>query len=199
MAGRKHILESIGVLVLAVAAPAIAEATSVTIFFDNEGPEAGITALGTTDFSFMGSTWTGGVIHPVGLPGHSYAVAPKGGGEVAAWVTFDEPVDSVEFTLFGFTAVIAEGFATAFDADDNPIESVHTGAGVDLVVRLDPDIPIARIGFLVGFIDNFTFTPVPEPTTGALVALGATALAARGARRRRRFPSTDVAHRASRR
>ena len=71
---------------------------TVTIFFDNIGDELGVTPRLTTDFSFMGSNWTGGIVEREGIPAlyasgaFSYEVL-DGGGQV----TFDSPVDSVNF------------------------------------------------------------------------------------------------------
>ncbi len=187
MGTRRHVLCGIAVMALAVLAPVPSKATSVTIFFDNEGPEEGITSPGATEFSFMGSNWTGGVIHSGGaLPSFGYLTVGT------ASVTFEDPVDSVEFDLhLGLSAVVA---ATAFDADGNRLD--HSAGG--LPVKFDFEAPIARIEFGGGFIDNFTFTLVPEPGAGALVALGATLLAARSTRRRSRLPSKGAAPRASR-
>lgn len=159
-------------LVFAAASPLAAQ-TTVTIFFDGEGDEIGITDPGTTDFSFMGSNWTGGIVDSAGiLPlyasgSFSYHIDPAGGE-----VTFDEPMDSVEFFFvhgFGFLA----GTATAFDADDNPIGEVDSNKATEFAdpanfVALDPDAAIARIEFSGGVIDNFTFTTLPadEPCEG---------------------------------
>ncbi len=188
----RHVVCRIVVLVLAALAPATSKATSVTIFFDNEGPEEGITAPGTTDFSFMGSNWTGGVIERGALPSFGYLT--HGGSVPVASVTFDDPVEAVEFLFeFGVGAVVA---ATAFDADGNFLMHVAGGGGR---VTFDPEVPIARIEFLGGFIDDFTFTLVPEPTSGTLVALGATLLAARRVRKRSGLERDSASPEASRR
>ncbi len=186
MATRGHVLWGLAVLALVAMAPSASEATSVTIFFDNEGPEEGITPLGTTEFSFMGSNWTGGVIHS-GVPISPFVYFVHG----HASVTFDDPVDSVEFA-FDHIGVFAQAFA--FDAEGNRLGQSFRG----LPVRFDFEAPIARIEFTGGFIDDFTFTLVPEPAAGALVAIGATLLAARSTRRRSRLPSKGAAPRASR-
>ncbi len=195
MTGNQRALWVTAAFGLALLAPAVSRATSVTIFFSDHGLEAGITARGTTDFSFMGSHWTGGVIiGPAfdpslegGILSARYGVSriahPPGEGVV----TFDEPVDLVVFSFFAGFAETPNGTATAFDFDGNPLGSVDA---VNLTefrdpfdpirfVQLDPETPIARIEFTGGFIDDFTFTLVPEPGAGALVALGATLLAAR--------------------
>ncbi len=172
MATRGHVLWGLAVLALVAMAPSASEATSVTIFFDNEGPEEGITTPGTTEFSFMGSNWTGGVIHS-GAPISPFVYFVHG----SASVTFDDPVDSVEFA-FDHIGDPAQAFA--FDAEGNLLGQSFRG----LPVRFDFEAPIARILFGGGFVHNFTFTLVPEPGAGALVALGATLLAARSTRRR---------------
>ena len=159
-------------LVFAAVAPATAQ-TTVTIFFDGEGDELGITDPGTTDFSYQGSNWTGGIVVTTGLlplyasGAFSYHI-DRAGGEVI----FDEPVDSVDFFYvhgFGFP----EGTATAFDADDNPIGEVDSNEATFFADPanfevMDPDEGIVRIEFTGAIIDNFTFTTLPpdEPCEG---------------------------------
>ncbi len=198
MATIGHVLWGLAVLALVAMAPSASGATSVTIFFDNEGPEEGITTPGATEFSFMGSTWQGGIVVSTGTLQVDILHGP-------ASVTFDEDVESAEFLFSGATAAVGLGTATAFDRDGNILQSVDAinhnifPDQDDRRVRLDPDMPIARIEFTEGFISRFTFTLVPEPGAGALVALGATLLAARSTRRRSNPPSAQVAPRASRR
>jgi len=55
----KALLLPTGVFILLTAAAAGAQ---VTVNFDNGGAESGITTPGTRDFSFMGSTWSGGIV-----------------------------------------------------------------------------------------------------------------------------------------
>ncbi len=145
---------------------ALAQQT-VVIRFDNTGEESGITRRGTNEFSFMGSNWTGGVVDseritPLYASGSfSYELGPGGGG-----VTFDTPVDSVEFFFvhgFGF----AGGTATAFNANGNSIASGTSNQATffgdrNNFLSLDPEEPIVRIGFTGGVIDNFSFTPLPD-------------------------------------
>ncbi len=214
MTGNRRALLVMVVFGIALLAPLAALATSVTIFFDNQDLEEGVTPRGTREFSFMGSNWMGGAIRLTLSPLPTYTVITF--TEIGT-VTFDDPIDSVEFLFFSGTAETPRGRATAFNSAGDPIQAVDaldlrdlqgfnvqgfdaTAPPVDEhFVRLDPNEPIARIVFEGGIISHFTFTPVPEPTTGALVALGATLLAARSTRRPSRFPSTDVAHRRSRR
>ncbi len=217
MTGNRRALWVTAVFGISLFAPAVSRATSVTIFFNNTGPEAAITTPGQTVFSFMGSNWTGGVIgspagadpdeFPDGILSASYGVSriryPPGLGTVS----FDEPVDSVVFSFFAGSAETPNGTATAFDADGNFLASVDA-VEVNILssffdpirfVQLDPETPIARIEFTGGFIDDFTFTLVPEPGAGALVALGATLLAARRSRKRNGFEAAGLSHEASRR
>jgi len=205
MGTRRKVLFAIAVLAMELLAPASAKATSVTIFFDNEGPEAGITVLGATGFSFAGSTWAGGIISATGLGnGFVYQVDSTHG---PAWVLFDEPVDTVEFSFLGGTAFVRAGTATAFDSEGNFLQSVDAVDFHEIVhqqqsdgfVRLDPDSPVSRIEFTEGFIDDFTFTLVPEPASGTLVALGATLLAARRVRKRSGLERDSASPEASRR
>ncbi len=197
MATRRHALWGLALLSLAAMAPRAAEATSVTIFFDNGGPEAGITTPGATEFSFMGSTWQGGIVTT-----RTLQVDILNG---PASVTFDEDVESAEFLFGGASAAVGLGTATAFDRDGNILQSVdainHNSVSDrdELRVLLDPDMPIARIEFTEGFISRFTFTLVPEPTSGALVALGATLLAARRVRKRSCLERDSASPDASRR
>ena len=124
----------------------------------------------------MDSNWSGGVVGTEGITplyasgSFSYEIL-IGGGEV----TFDTPIDSVDFFFvhgFGFAA----GTATAFDSSDTEIGSVDSNPASFFgdpanFVSLDPVAPIARITFSGAVIDNFTFTaagppPVSDDTVG---------------------------------
>jgi len=216
---KRPALTTIVACTLTLLAPAISEATSVTIFFDNTGPEEGVTVPGVTDFSFMGSTWTGGrIVPPSGLgmlhqppirEGGSYVVVP---GDIAS-VVFDDPIDSLAFVFLAGTAEIGHGRATVFDAAGDVIASIDAldapsipfdrfdpeGSLERQMTRLDPDEPIVRIVFDGGGISHFTFTLVPEPASGTLVALGATLLAARRVRKRSGLERDSASPEASRR
>ncbi len=192
---KRPALTTIVACALTLLAPAVSEATSVTILFSNTGPEEGVTVPGVTDFSFVGSNWTGGSVRDTNFGLGIYQVVPS---RELGVVTFDQPIDSVEFLFVAGTAFIGHGRATVFNASADVIASIEAldvfsipvdpvdpiGAVSSFLFRLDPDEPIARIEFDGGEIALFTFTPVPEPTSGALVALGATLLAARRGRRR---------------
>lgn len=166
--------------VMSITGPAAGQVTT-TIFFDNSGPEFGITTPGTTTFSFAGSNWSGGVVATEFLPPlyasglFSYEIG-LGGGQVS----FDTPIDSVNLFFvhgFGFGA----GTATAFDASNNPLGSVNSNAATFFgdpanFFTIDPLTPIDHIDFSGAVIDNFTFTTIPEPATCLLFAGGAWAL-----------------------
>lgn len=155
------------VIAALAAAPVASAQTTTTIFFDNLGDETGITTPGATDFSFKGSNWTGGVvatevIRPLyASADFAYEIEP-GGGQV----TFDTPVDSVDFFfVHGFGH--SPGTATAFDNSDNPIGTVNSNAATILAdpanfVTLDPANPIVRIAFSGAVIDNFSYTTAIE-------------------------------------
>lgn len=175
-----------GVVSVCMADRGVAQVTT-TIFFDGVGAEDGITEPGTTDFSFAGSNWTGGIVATEGSPplyasgSFSYEI-PSG----TATVTFDEPIDSVDFFYvhgFGFN----EGDAVALDADSNILGIVSSNLATNFGApanfeSLDPSTPIASIEFSAGVVDNFTFTTVPEPATLGLLASGGLALSRRNRR-----------------
>ena len=83
---------------IAIASNVAVAQTTTTVLFDNTGRETGITQPGTTDFSWLGSNWTGGVVTTEFDPtlyasgAFAYEISATGGE-----VTFDDPVDSVEF------------------------------------------------------------------------------------------------------
>ena len=135
-----------------------------TILFD--GGETGV-ALGTTDFSFMGTNWTGGEVATLGdstLYGsgaRSYHIDP---GPVV--ITFDDPVESVTFFYIhggGFGA----GTATA-SLDSVDVDSADSIAATFLAdplnfVKLSSEGGIDRIDVTSGVIDNFEFAELPAP------------------------------------
>ena len=104
---------------------------TVTLFFDNSGDEAGITTPGASNFSFMGSNFSDGIVDTEGLlplyasGSFSYEI-PVGTADVA----FDDPVDSVEFFFVHGLAGFGVGEATAYDVNlRSPLASqltVHT-------------------------------------------------------------------------
>jgi len=147
---------------LAGAQRAVAQQTFM-ILFENSGDEQGITVPGATTFSIFGSNWSGGVVDTEFVPplyaSGSFSYEVVGG---SAEVTFDEPIDNVEFFFvhgFGFSP----GTATAFDADDNELDSVSSNQATSFndpanFETIDSQSSIARIAFTGGVIDDFSFT-----------------------------------------
>jgi len=158
-------------------APALGQ---VTIFFDNGGAESGITAPGTTEFSFMGSDWEGGIVRTERVPrlyasgSFSYEV-PDG----PARVSFDPLIESATF-FYVHDSGFAPGAATAFAMDGQEIaradssEATRFGDPANFVT-LQGSAAIARIEFSAGVIDNFTFAVAAEPTATAPPTATATA------------------------
>lgn len=142
-------------------------AQSVTIRFDNNGEEAGVTTTGTSEFEFMGSSWSGGVINTAGVPAlyasgsFSYEVPNP-----PAMVVFSRPATDVEF-FFVHGAGFAAGTATALDADGNALGSVNSNQATSFgdpgnFVAFDTSEPISAIDFSGGVIDNFSYTLTDE-------------------------------------
>lgn len=81
-----------------VASSAALAQTTNTILFDGTDAETGVTVPGATDFSLLGTTWTGGVVATESIPAlyasgdFAYAISDAGGE-----VSFTDPVDSAEF------------------------------------------------------------------------------------------------------
>ncbi len=146
---------------------AAADGQTTTVFFDNSGAELGITPLSTTDFSYEGSNWSGGVVQTEGILA-LYASVPASWETIVgstAEVTFDDPVSSVDFFFvdgFGFPA----GTATAFDASDAVVATADSLVVTFLAdpnnfVTLSGAEPIVRVEFVGGVIDNFSYTLAP--------------------------------------
>lgn len=175
-AGIKHTVGTLALLpgVYVLGGPEYVDPTAppTVVNFDNDGSEEGVTPPGTTDFSFMGSSWTGGVVashptdddpplFPLAASGeHSYVI--QGGGGT---VTFDPPVESVEFFYvhsdkFGVPA----GVATVIDICGNTIGSVGSNPATgfndpdNFVAFSAPEHPIAHIEISAGAIDAFAFS-----------------------------------------
>jgi hypothetical protein len=161
------------VALLATVAGGSAEGQT-TVHFDNIGAEQGITVPGTREFTFMGSTWAGGVVAterilPLYASGSfSYEVGAGG-----ATVSFDPPAFSATFFYvhgFGFTA----GTATAFDGTGVGVDAGTSRAATRFAdpanfLTLQGVAPFARIDFSGGVVDDFTFVtaaaePTPTPT-----------------------------------
>lgn len=139
-------------------------ATGQTINFD--GGEAGV-SNGTTDFSFMGSNWTGGFVATqgdstlYGSGSFSYHVDPGPGS-----VTFDAPVETVTFFYVhggGFAMGTATASLSAVEVDSAD-SSAKTFFNDPLnFVTLSSEGGIDRIDITGGVIDNFEFNELPEP------------------------------------
>jgi hypothetical protein len=156
-----------GAALLLMPTPAAAQ-DSVIILFD--GAEEGI-GDGTTDFSYAGSSWSGGFVASQGDPSlyasgaFSYHV-----DDGTATVTFDQPADFVTF-FYVYGGGFPQGTATAYAADDTPLGSADSKAATSFgdagnFVTLDPEMGIARLEITGGVIDNFEFQEqVSLPTT----------------------------------
>jgi hypothetical protein len=144
------------------------EDNSVTIIFEGTGAEAGIISGNTTDFDFMGSSWSGGFVATQGIGAlyasgrFSYHV-----DDTVATVVFDPPVSEAEF-FYVHGGNFGQGTATAFGTSGNMLGSVSSLAATrfndpnNFVEFENTNEPIAMIQFDGGVIDNFEFTP----TTG---------------------------------
>ncbi len=141
---------------------------NVTLLFDNTGAEIGVTTPGTTSFSFMGSSWSGGIVETVGSPplyaSGAYSYEVQGG---SAMVVFDPPVTNVNFFYVhgnGFppgTATARATNGTIVDTGDS--DQVTTFGDPDHFLDFDEDLPIASITFTGGVIDNFSYTTTAGP------------------------------------
>lgn len=132
-----------------------------TIRFDNEGDELGLTGPGIRDFSYRGTNWSGGEIVNPNRPSLYASTAFVYRVQRGAEVTFSAPVNRVRFFYVNGGGV-RPGIATAYDAAGTELGSVAsnsdtTFADPDNFVTLDFGVPIARIYFTSGLIDNFTF------------------------------------------
>ena len=142
-------------------------AQTVTIRFDNSGPESGVTTPGTTEFSFMGSNWSGGQVFTAASPplyasgSFSYRVV-----DGSAMVEFDQAVIDVSF-FFVHGGGSNPGSATAFNATGDALATVDSNQASGFgdsgnFVAFDSAEPIARIEFTGGIVDNFSFMVTEE-------------------------------------
>ena len=149
------------ILLVSIAASAVAQ-TPVTIRFDNSGEEAGVTPSGTTEFSFMGSNWSGGVVATRGVPAlyasgsFSYEVTSG-----TATVMFDQPAEAIEF-FYVHGSGLPSGTATALDAGGNALDAVDSQQATGFndpanFVSFNTAAPISAIEFSGGAIDNFSY------------------------------------------
>jgi len=150
-------------LVGIVISGAAAAQSPVTIRFDNSGEEAGITTAGTSEFSFMGSNWSGGTVASVGVPAlyasgaFSYQIDSGN-----AMVVFDQPVEAIEF-FYVHGSGLPSGVATALNADGIELASVSSNEATSFAapanfVSFETTEPVSAIEFSGGVIDNFSFT-----------------------------------------
>lgn len=142
-------------------------AQSVTIRFDNTGDETGVTTAGTSEFDFMGSSWSGGVVDTAGVPAlyasgsFSYEVP-----DPPAMVVFSQPATDVEF-FFVHGSGFAPGTATALDADGNTLDTADSNQSTSFgdpqnFVSFNTSEPISAVDFSGGVIDNFSYTLTDE-------------------------------------
>ncbi|HXG10201.1 MAG TPA: cohesin domain-containing protein [Gemmataceae bacterium] len=138
-------------------------AITTTPLFDGTGDEAGITVPGASTFTFKGATFSGGsVFSPSQAALRASGLFAYNVSSGSAAIDFNRPIDLVRFFFvhgFGFGA----GTATAFAWDGSVLGSVNSNAATTNgdpanFVTLNPVLPIARIQFSGGVIDNFTFT-----------------------------------------
>lgn len=147
---------------------------TVIIHFD--GAETGISE-GSTEFSFMGSNWTGGSVQTVGVANcyssgvFSYHVDPG-----PASVTFDTPMETVTF-FYVHSSEVPEGIATAslnaVEVDSASSNAATTFNDPNNFVTFTSDTGIDRIDFTGGVVDSFSYTGFPPPPVSpALVVEG---------------------------
>jgi glucose/arabinose dehydrogenase len=166
-------------LLVAVGATAHAQ-EEVTISFDNSGAEQGITPPGTTEFTFSGASWSGGVVGTEGILALYASGSFSYEMETTAQVVFDPPVGMVEFFyVHGFE--YPAGTATAFDSDGNAVASADSNPATSFgdpenFVTLEGESPIQRVEFTSGIVDDFTFVaaeaPPPPPPPAGEIELG---------------------------
>lgn len=184
-------VKSLPVVLVGLHLLALTAGAQITLLFEGTGAENGVTEPGAREFSFMGSTWSGGIVRTERIPAlyasgsFSYEIGSGGGA-----VVLTPPSGSVRFFYvhgFGFAA----GTATARnDAGDvigmaSSLQASFFGAPGNFV-SIEPAEPIARIDFSAGVIDNFTFqaaqaaptataTELPTSTATAISTATATA------------------------
>ncbi len=177
-----------------------------TILFDGEGPEEGITGLGVEPFSFMGSNWdpgAGAAIVEAADPAwnasgeFAYQIFSS---DVGAFVTFDEPVHSIDF--FYVHSDLGAGHAIVYDTEFNLLGSFEShpptffGDPVNFISFSSP-MPIGSINLISGIVDNFTFTtlqgglPVPTASEWGVISMSLVLLACGTVSLSRRIPRSE--------
>ena len=146
---------------LTVLIPSALAAQDHVVFFDTQ-------ALGTNDFQEAAANFFDGEVATFGIP-EFYASGSQMYwiNDGVATVTFDEPIDSVDF-FFVHGQQVPQGTATAFDASDNPLGSVRATSPPCSATRRTSRrwtsrrrSPGSRI--TDGVIDNFGYTIDPVP------------------------------------
>ena len=151
--------------------------------FPNGSPSVGGTYL-TPEFNYtdQGVTFSSPNDAPAIVGGDGYFILRVGGpSEQRNWIIMDftTPAFAVGIVYPGGTEL------SVFDANGNLIGSaVDPGPGTERFLGFLSDQPITRAiadrGGSTEVIDSFLFTPVPEPGTALLLAVGAAALLRRG-------------------
>jgi hypothetical protein len=145
---------------------AFAGAPAVTIQFDNQGAEQGVTVPGTVSFAYAGSIWKGGVVQEVA--DEALASSSKTAWRVVgvSEVRFPAPVSDVRF-FFVHDDGQAPAKAYAFDANGQAIGSIEshkkTAPGDPAnFAELGSGRPIARIVLGGGYVDDFSYVSLLE-------------------------------------
>lgn len=174
-AGRRRTWVSLAWASALVLAASSAQATSLG-FEESEG-----VPFGTGTVQVLGTTWTGGSARTIGSPllyadGVQAYFIDSLFGSGAGQVVFDTPVTEVAFVFsWSEDLGIPLGSGEYFDELNNSLGvfSAQVADGMDTVMtELASGTPIARISFVGGVVDAVSWTPVPEPSTAALLGLG---------------------------
>lgn len=169
-------------------------AASVTVTFEGTGVEEGITELGATNFTISGVSFhmlpgIGGVDAPAdsALLSSGNRAFQAAGTDHGLMIEFTDPVESVSFFFVHPTTGVHAGQALVIGAGGSH-EFLRSRLATTMgdpanVVMSTLGEPITRVMIraLPAYIDDFRFSPVPvpEPSTGLLVALGLIGLASR--------------------
>ena len=171
--------------------PAV-HAQSTTIFFDNEGPEQGITTPGACCFSLGGADFIGfeGVVAPSNpaLTASGDFVYRVVGSDVGVIITFDPPVDFLSFFFVHDPAeVVMTGFGFAYDKNGMQVagfesKPMTTPGDPANFISISSAVPIQTLSAwgLAAYLDNLTFgfgagagaVPDGDRVPGAPLVLG---------------------------
>ena len=131
------------------------------LLFENSGPEQGVTAPGTSDFYFAGTTWSGGVVGSLGVPNMyasgSYHYQMPDGAEA----DFFHPVEAVSF-FFVHGSTMPVGEARAYTEDGELVETASsheatTFNDADNFVHWEFSEPVSRVEFTGASLDDFSY------------------------------------------